>query len=80
MLAYIATDGCRMRFLREQLDSDPAGAENCGRCDNCAGLPLPLEISGAAVEQAGERLQRPGVTIAARKRWPTAPLANLAAS
>ncbi len=75
MLAYIATDGCRMRFLREQLD-DPAGAEDCGRCDNCAGLQLPLEISGAAVEQAGERLQRPGVTIAARKMWPTA-LANL---
>ncbi len=74
MLAYIATDGCRMRFLREQLD-DP-GAEDCGRCDNCAGLQLPLEISGAAVEQAGERLQRPGVTIAARKMWPTA-LANL---
>ena len=40
MLAYIATDGCRMRFLREQLD-DPAGAEDCGRCDNCAGLQLP---------------------------------------
>ena len=75
MLAYIATDSCRMRFLREQLD-DPAGAEDCGRCDNCAGLQLPLEISGAAVEQAGERLQRPGVTIAARKMWPTA-LANL---
>ena len=75
MLAYIATDGCRMRFLREQLD-DPAGAEDCGRCDNCAGLQLPLDISGTAVEQAGERLQRPGVTIAARKMWPTA-LANL---
>ena len=75
MLAYIATDGCRMRFLREQLD-DPAGAEDCGRCDNCAGLQLPLEVSGSAVEQAGERLHRPGVTIAARKMWPTA-LANL---
>ena len=75
MLAYIATGGCRMRFLREQLD-DPAGAEDCGRCDNCAGFQLPVEISGAAVEQAGERLQRPGVTIAARKMWPTA-LANL---
>ncbi len=74
MLTYIATDSCRMRFLREQLD-DP-GAEDCGRCDNCAGLRLPLEISGTAVEQAGERLQRPGVTIAARKMWPTA-LANL---
>jgi ATP-dependent DNA helicase RecQ len=74
MLAYVATDGCRMRFLREQLD-DPEAAD-CGRCDNCGGLQLPLEVSGTALEQAGERLQRPGVTIAPRKMWPTA-LANL---
>jgi len=74
MLAYVATDGCRMRFLREQLD-DPA-AEDCGRCDNCGGLTLPGEVSVAAVEQAGERLRRPGVTIAPRKMWPSA-LANL---
>jgi ATP-dependent DNA helicase RecQ len=74
MLAYVASDGCRMRFLREQLD-DP-GAEDCGRCDNCGGLQLPLDVSGSALEQAGARLQRPGVTIAPRKMWPTA-LANL---
>ena len=36
MLQYAAGDGCRMRFLREQLD-DP-GADDCGRCDNCGGL------------------------------------------
>ncbi len=74
MLAYIATDGCRMRFLREQLD-DPE-AVDCGRCDNCGGLALPVEVSGVAVEEAGERLRRPGVTLAPRKMWPTA-LANL---
>ncbi|MCW2846900.1 MAG: ATP-dependent helicase RecQ [Marmoricola sp.] len=74
MLAYIATDGCRMRFLREQLD-DP-GAEDCGRCDNCGGIDLPAGVSGAALEQAGERLRRPGVTLAPRKMWPSA-LANL---
>jgi ATP-dependent DNA helicase RecQ len=74
MLAYVATAGCRMRFLREQLD-DP-DAEDCGRCDNCGGLQLPLDVSGSALEQAGARLQRPGVTIAPRKMWPTA-LANL---
>ena len=62
MLAYIATDGCRMRFLREQLD-DP-DAEDCGRCDNCGGLELPAGVSGAALEQADERLRRPGVTMA----------------
>ncbi len=74
MLAYVATDRCRMRFLREQLD-DPE-ATDCGRCDNCGGVALHAEVSGAAVEQASERLQRAGVTIAPRKMWPTA-LANL---
>ncbi len=74
MLAYIATNGCRMRFLRHQLD-DP-GAEDCGRCDNCGGLTLPGQVSEAALEQANERLRRPGVTLAPRKMWPSA-LANL---
>ena len=74
MLAYVATDGCRMRFLREQLD-DPEAAD-CGRCDNCGGVTLPSDISGAAVEQASSRLRRPGVTVAPRKMWPSA-LANL---
>ncbi len=74
MLAYVATDGCRMRFLREQLD-DPEAAD-CGRCDNCGGVTLPADISGAAVEQASSRLRRPGVTVAPRKMWPSA-LANL---
>ncbi len=74
MLEYVATDVCRMRFLREQLD-DP-DAEDCGRCDNCGGLQLPAEVSGEAVRSAGDRLQRPGVTITPRKMWPTA-LANL---
>jgi ATP-dependent DNA helicase RecQ len=74
MLSYIATDGCRMRFLREQLD-DP-GAEDCGRCDNCGGVALLAEVSGTALEEAGERLRRPGVTVSPRKMWPSA-LANL---
>src|SRR3954465_8158600 len=38
MLDYLDTTGCRMRFLRDQLD-DP-GAADCGRCDNCGGLGL----------------------------------------
>jgi ATP-dependent DNA helicase RecQ len=69
MLDYLATDACRMRFLREQLD-DP-GAEDCGRCDNCGGLALSTEISAAAVEEAQVRLARPGVVVEARKMWPT---------
>jgi ATP-dependent DNA helicase RecQ len=74
MRDYIATDRCRMRYLREQLD-DPEAAD-CGRCDNCGGLRLSADVSEAAVAEAGERLSRPGVVVEPRKMWPTG-LANL---
>ncbi len=70
MLDYLATDRCRMWFLRHQLD-DPEAAE-CGRCDNCGGLALSGEVSAAAVEEASARLSRPGVVVEPRKMWPTA--------
>ena len=70
MLDYIATDRCRMWFLRDQLD-DPE-ATDCGRCDNCGGLDLASDVSGEAVEAAAARLSRPGVVIEPRKMWPTA--------
>ncbi|GAA4369513.1 RecQ family ATP-dependent DNA helicase [Nocardioides caricicola] len=79
MLDYIATDRCRMRFLRDQLDDtshDPGESADCGRCDNCGGLALSADVSAAAVEEAGARLSRPGVVVEPRKMWPTA-LANL---
>jgi ATP-dependent DNA helicase RecQ len=69
MLDYLATDACRMRFLRDQLD-DP-GAEDCGRCDNCGGLTLGTGVTAAAVEEAQARLARPGVVVEPRKQWPT---------
>ena len=74
MLAYLDTDECRMRFLREQLD-DPEAAD-CGRCDNCGGLTLSAELSDEALTEATARLARPGVPVEPRKMWPTA-LANL---
>jgi len=74
MLDYLATDKCRMWFLRDQLD-DPAAAE-CGRCDNCGALDLSSSVSDAAVAEASAQLSRPGVVVAPRKMWPTA-LANL---
>ena len=74
MLAYLDTDRCRMRFLREQLD-DPR-AEDCGRCDNCGGLHLSADVSEQSVSAAQERLARPGVVVEPRKMWPTA-LTNL---
>ena len=46
MLAYQATDGCRMEYLRRQLD-DPAAAP-CGRCDNCTGQRAGSEVPEAS--------------------------------
>jgi ATP-dependent DNA helicase RecQ len=74
MLEYVATDRCRMRFLREALD-DPAAAD-CGRCDNCTGAGWSTTISEQSLAEAGSRLSRPGVAVAPRKLWPSA-LANL---
>jgi ATP-dependent DNA helicase RecQ len=69
MVDYLRTTECRMWFLRDQLD-DPQ-AEPCGRCDNCGGLTLSLDVSSAAVAEAEERLSRPGVVVEPRKMWPT---------
>ncbi|MHB1599523.1 MAG: recombinase RecQ, partial [Acidimicrobiales bacterium] len=68
MRDYVATSGCRMRFLRERLD-DP-GAADCGRCDNCLGRPMSTTTSAASIELAAQRLERPGVAIEARRQWP----------
>jgi ATP-dependent DNA helicase RecQ len=69
MLAYQATDGCRMEYLRQQLD-DPAAAP-CGRCDNCTGTREAAEVPQASATAARERLLRPGVTVEPRRMWPT---------
>ena len=68
MLAYLAADGCRMEFLRRELD-DP-GAAPCGRCDNCTGRSWSLEVAPSGVAVAQDRLARPGVTVEPRKMWP----------
>ncbi|MEV6906556.1 RecQ family ATP-dependent DNA helicase [Amycolatopsis sp. NPDC051071] len=69
MLAYLETTGCRMEFLRLQLD-DPE-AVPCGRCDNCTGKYWDTTISDDVVDATRQRLRRPGVEVAPRKMWPT---------
>jgi len=69
MLGYVTTGGCRMDYLRRELD-DPAAAP-CGRCDNCTGQARAAQVSPQAVELARGRLQRPGVTVTPRRIWPT---------
>ena len=69
MLAYQATDGCRMEYLRRQLD-DPAAAP-CGRCDNCTGQRVQGDVPDASAAAARERLLRPGVQVEPRRMWPS---------
>jgi ATP-dependent DNA helicase RecQ len=69
MLGYIATTGCRMEYLRRELD-DPA-AQRCGRCDNCTQQKWADSVSSVAAAAAKDRLLRPGVVVQPRKMWPT---------
>jgi ATP-dependent DNA helicase RecQ len=72
MLDYQDTDGCRMAFLRSQLD-DPElrDGDRCGRCDNCAGPHYRADVDAATAEDTRQRLMRPGVEITPRKQWPS---------
>ncbi|MCZ7434081.1 RecQ family ATP-dependent DNA helicase [Streptomyces sp. WMMC1477] len=69
MREYATTYGCRLEFLRRQLD-DPQ-AEPCGRCDNCAGPRFSEETAPESLAAARGQLDRPGVEIEPRRMWPT---------
>jgi ATP-dependent DNA helicase RecQ len=69
MLAYEATDRCRLEFLRSELD-DPEAAP-CGRCDNCTGTRTETAVSAEAAEGAAAALSKPGVPFEAKRMWPT---------
>ncbi|MFD7817592.1 RecQ family ATP-dependent DNA helicase [Streptomyces sp. NPDC059785] len=69
MRDYVTTTGCRMEFLRRQLDDEEAAP--CGRCDNCAGPRFTDSVSAAALDGARGELGRAGVEVEPRKMWPT---------
>ncbi|MDX3372846.1 RecQ family ATP-dependent DNA helicase [Streptomyces sp. ME02-6991-2A] len=69
MRDYASTSGCRMEFLRRQLDDE--GAAPCGRCDNCAGPWVDRSVSAEALTGAAKELDRPGVEVEPRRMWPT---------
>lgn len=72
MLEYQTTPGCRMAFLRAQLDDpDLTDGERCGRCDNCSGVRHTAQVDSAVVAAAQETLERPGLEISPRRQWPT---------
>ncbi|MGW3563665.1 DEAD/DEAH box helicase [Streptomyces sp. NPDC000941] len=69
MRDYASAPGCRMEFLRRQLDDEAAAP--CGRCDNCAGARFTAEVSAPSLEAARGELGRPGVEVEPRRMWPT---------
>jgi ATP-dependent DNA helicase RecQ len=69
MLAYEATDACRLEFLRQELDD--AEAAPCGRCDNCTGTRTDTSVSDEAAAGAAAALSKPGVAIEPKRMWPT---------
>ncbi|MFJ9776468.1 RecQ family ATP-dependent DNA helicase [Kitasatospora sp. NPDC101157] len=69
MRDYAAATGCRMEFLRRQLDDEQAAP--CGRCDNCAGPLHTPEVSDGTLAAARAALGRPGVSFEPRRLWPT---------
>jgi len=69
MREYAATTGCRMEFLRAQLDDPYAGP--CGRCDRCGPAWYDPDVPDEALAAARARLARPGVEIDPRRLWPT---------
>ena len=69
MRDYGATTGCRMLFLRAQLDD--AGGEPCGRCDNCTGQRWDVDLDPGLVGAARAHLGRQVLTIEPRRMWPS---------
>ncbi|MEE1760708.1 MULTISPECIES: RecQ family ATP-dependent DNA helicase [unclassified Streptomyces] len=69
MRDYVTTPGCRMEFLRRQLDDEEAAP--CGRCDTCTKPRFAESVSSAALDAARGELGRAGVEVEPRKMWPT---------
>src|SRR4051812_2342293 len=69
MRDYISGAGCRLEFLRRQLD-DPEAAP-CGRCDNCTGRSWSVDVSDDVVRASRAEITRPGVDVDPRSMWPS---------
>ncbi len=69
MREYADLPGCRMRFLREQLD-DPYAAD-CGRCDRCTTPWYAADVPADALAAAEAHLGLAGVVVEPRRMWPS---------
>lgn len=68
MRRYQRTDGCRLQFLREQLDD--TAAEPCGRCDRCTRTSPQIDVAEDVVADATQFFRSAEVVIDPRKQWP----------
>jgi len=68
MNAYLASDGCLMRFLAQDLNDPHAAA--CGKCSNCTGHRLGADYPKDLAEEAVRFLDRLSLPIEPRKLWP----------
>jgi ATP-dependent DNA helicase RecQ len=68
MADYLVDPGCRMRFLRDQLDDTTA--EPCGRCDNCTGEHWSTDLDRDPVADAVAFLRSAELEIEPRLQWP----------
>jgi ATP-dependent DNA helicase RecQ len=68
MREYATTSGCRMVFLRRQLD-DRADSD-CGRCDSCQGWSLDVALDMTVVADAAAFIRHQSIVLKPRKKWP----------
>jgi ATP-dependent DNA helicase RecQ len=68
MREYATTDQCLMAFLRRELDDPHVTA--CGRCERCAGPPLPTDVDPELANRASRHLRREVLELVPRKQWP----------
>ncbi len=68
MRAYMATNSCLMQFLSQELSDGTAG--RCGKCVNCRGQGLPVDIPRGLAEAAAAFVDGIAFPIEPRKLWP----------
>jgi ATP-dependent DNA helicase RecQ len=68
MRRYALTVGCRMEFLRRQLDDEEACP--CGCCDRCGSWSKDVHLRPALIAEAARFIRQWPVELEPRKRWP----------
>jgi ATP-dependent DNA helicase RecQ len=68
MRGYAATTGCRMEYLRAQLDDERASP--CGICDRCSSWSSEVSLDPRLIAEAADFLRHRPIEFEPRKQWP----------